>query len=410
MLQAVIVSLLTAGAVEVPAGAVEVDVRTLDQRAITGPIAEITSERIVVTQASQPVSIPTAELLTITPRRSKPADPQGATWIELVDGSRLAASDVSIEDAEATIRIDEKKVRLPTSAIRCVEMQASTEPVAKRFAELRATKTTDDRLIVRRNENTIDSIEGTVRRVTPDTIEFKLDGEIVKVKRPKVFGFVLFRPTDRKPDEVVALVDESSKARWAAARLQLEKDGLRIVTAGGVEVTRPWSSIARLDYSAGKLLFLSDLEPETVEWTPLVSSTAVPADLASYFRPRRDRSIQGGALQLAKSENGRRRVQAFEKGVSMVSRTRIVYRLPSEFRSFTAVAGIDARMKGAGGVRLEILADDKKLLDKTIRGRDEPLAINLDVRGAGRLTIVVDFGDDGDVADHFNLCDARLAR
>jgi hypothetical protein len=413
MLQAVIPLLVALGTAGV-ALAVDVDVRTLDQRALSGPLAELSPERVVVTSGGQPVSIPAAEVLTITPRSITPPKKSPATdtafWIELVDGSRIAATEISLDGANATIANGSQSVRVSTPVIRSVEMQAPTEPIAKRWAELRAAKATSDRLIVRRSETTIDSIEGTLRRVTADTVDFELDGEIAKVKRPKVFGFFLYRPGERELGEVVAYVEESSKARWAASRLQLEKDSLRIATSSGVEVVRPWSSIARLDYSAGKLLFLSDLEPETVTWTPLVASTAAAPELESYLRPRRDRAIQGGALQLAKTEDGRRRVHSYEKGVSLHSRTRIVYRLPNEFRNFTALAGIDARMKGAGGVRLEILADDKKLLEKPIRGTDDPLPINLDVRGAGRLTILVDFGDDGDVADHLNLCDARLAR
>jgi hypothetical protein len=407
MLQAVILSLLTVGTVEV-------DVRTLDQRTVAGPLTEITPERVVVTQAGQPVSIATPEILSIVPRGSKPAEQSPATeaaiWIELADGSRVAAREFLLDGAEATMVIGAQSVRLPTSVVRSVEMQTAAGPIAKRWTELRAAKATADRLIVRRKETTIDSIEGVVRRVTPETVDFELDGDITKVKRPKVFGFLLYRPGDRKLDETVAIVEESSKARWAAARLQLEKDGLRMVTAAGVELVRPWSAIAKLDYSAGKLLFLSDLEPESVKWTPLVSSPTVAPELDSYFRPRRDRAMHGGPLQLANSENGRRRVHTYEKGLSMVSRTRIVYRLPGEFRTFTALAGMDARISAPGSVRLEIHADDKKLLDQKIRGRDEPLPINLDVRGAGRLTILVDFGDDGDIADHLNLCDARLSR
>ncbi|MEX0585989.1 MAG: NPCBM/NEW2 domain-containing protein [Pirellulales bacterium] len=410
MWQVAILSLATVGAVDV-------DVRTLDQRSVSGSLTELSAERIVVTHQGKSVSIPAAELLSLMPRRgaetasaAKSSPSESGLWVELIDGSRLLARELSLDGAHATLSLGTQTVRLSTATIRSVELQSVTDPVAKRWAELRAAKATADRLVVRRSEQTIDSMEGTVRKLTPDTLHFELDGDVAKVRRTKVFGFLLYRPGDRRVDDVVAYVDEVTKTRWAASRLQLEKDGLRLVTSAGLEVVRPWSSIVRLDFSAGKIQYLSDLEPEAVTWTPLVASAALTPEFESFFRPRRDRALRGGSLQLAKSENGRRTIQSFDKGLALHSRTRLVYRLPSSFRTFTAVAGIDARMKGAGGVRLEILADEKRLFDRTIRGADEPVPLSFDVQGAGRLTIVVDFGDDGDVADHLDLCDARLAR
>jgi hypothetical protein len=36
------------------------------------------------------------------------------------------------------------------------------------------------------------------------------------------------------------------------------------------------------------------------------------------------------------------------------------------------------------------------------------VSLTLDLQGVKRLTVLVDFGEDLDVADHLNLCEAKL--
>jgi hypothetical protein len=92
------------------------------------------------------------------------------------------------------------------------------------------------------------------------------------------------------------------------------------------------------------------------------------------------------------------------------SRTELVYRLSGEFRQFLAVAGIDDRVRPAGNVRLVISGDDRELFAETITGSDEPMPINLDITGVKRLKILVDFGQQLDLADCLDLCDARITK
>ena len=94
----------------------------------------------------------------------------------------------------------------------------------------------------------------------------------------------------------------------------------------------------------------------------------------------------------------------------MRSRTELIYRLTDKFRAFHALVGIDDRVRDRGNVDLRILGDNKELFSKRITGRDDPLPIALDIQGVRRLTIVVDFGEESDIADHLNLCNARITK
>ena len=78
-----------------------------------------------------------------------------------------------------------------------------------------------------------------------------------------------------------------------------------------------------------------------------------------------------------------------------------------------AVAGIDDRVRYSRippHVRLIISSEEKTLFDREIAADDEAISIDLDLRGVQRLIILVDFGENGDVADHLNLCDARITK
>jgi hypothetical protein len=125
------------------------------------------------------------------------------------------------------------------------------------------------------------------------------------------------------------------------------------------------------------------------------------------FLPRQDASFGGGKLKLSGGD-GKNRGQEYEKGLAIHSRTELIYRLAGRFRRLTAIAGIDERVRDNGHVRLVISADRRTLLDEQISGDDPPRSLDLELVGAKRLIILVDYGDSLDIGDHLNLCNARL--
>ena len=67
-------------------------------------------------------------------------------------------------------------------------------------------------------------------------------------------------------------------------------------------------------------------------------------------------------------------------------------------------------MRSVGNAALTVKADGQSVWQGDIRGREgvKELEVNLD--GAKRLEIVVDYGDDQDVGDYVNLGDARVTK
>jgi len=110
------------------------------------------------------------------------------------------------------------------------------------------------------------------------------------------------------------------------------------------------------------------------------------------------------------SANSARSVKSFSKGVAIRSRNELVYRLPTGFKQFVALAGIEPATSSTGDVRIKIYGDDRSLFDADIAGDEAPREIKLDIAGFKRLKIVVDFGQNLDTGDWLNLCEARLIK
>jgi hypothetical protein len=208
-----------------------------------------------------------------------------------------------------------------------------------------------------------------------------------------VYGLVIARGAPA-PDAtgrcLVTLQDGSSV--WAEVT-GLSGGRLAGRAIGGADLAVPWSSVRDLRVRSPRLVFLSDLEPVEVEERPLVT----------FGGPwQRDRSVVGGPLRLGST--------TYEKGLGVHSRTRLVYDVGGRFDVFAAVLGIDASAGGRGDCVFQVLADDRELLGRRVRGSDPPEAVRLPIRGAQRLALVVDWGEDLDLGDRADWCDARLLR
>jgi hypothetical protein len=280
----------------------------------------------------------------------------------------------------------------------------------KQFIERPATS---DQIALIKGDR-IDSLECVVRSIDKSAVTIELDGDAIRAPRAKVHGVVYFQLAGRHLPEARCVIEEASGSRWLVEAISIHDDELRFTTCCGASIVRPLKAIAALDFSFGKVRYLSDLDPEQVRFTPYFARKEQSAALEAIFGPRRDEGFFGGKLQLRSSDGESlkqgAKVVEFDKGLALHSRTQIVYRLPGGFSTFAALAGIDARVAPAGSVRLTIDADGKKLFDKTISGSDDATAISVDVRSAARLTILVDFGDEMDVADRLNLADARIEK
>jgi hypothetical protein len=380
-----------------------VQLQTLSGENVRGVLTEVTDEDIALETGGGRVVFQTERLTELVVNQpNSPSRESSKIQVKLVDGSSVAATDYMSENAGATLARDsDASINVATMDIATVRFQSQSQDTDPQWSRIAGSKPDTDLLVVRKGD-VLDYHGGLVKRVTDALVEFEIDGELIPVKRSKVFGLVFCQSGGRSLPSPTCFVTELDGSRWTACSLRLEDGKLEWTTQIGLEVASSLASIQRVDFSQGKITYLSDLEPEAVQWTPLIGMGRALEVATPLFTLRKDRNLGNHPLRLDGIE--------YSKGLALHSHTEVVYRLPADSRRFRATVGIDDGVRPLGSVVLVVRGDDTVLIDREVSGSDPPLPIDVNIEGVRRLTIIVGFGKDLDVADHLDLCQARVVK
>ncbi len=386
----------------------DVTVQPLSGAAQVGSLVALDTEQVVVEVDGQQVSIPIRDLMALTNNGAAPAAPPvDGTYLALVDGSRLMGTNYRVTNRVAELLVGGRTVSLETRNIRSVRFHAPTKALDQQWQEIVTGQAQGDVIVLRRSETALDQLEGIFHNVDVETVEFEYDDQKIPVKRVKLEGLVYFHPLQRDLPQPLCVLHETGGSRWQARSLTWQEDQVALVTTSGVKIELAWPQVARLDFSQGNVVQLSELEYELVSCEPFYASRLPQETILATYGPQRDRSFAGPGLWLSDADGV---VQKFEQGLAIHSRSELVYRLAEPYRRLTARVGLDSRPRQRGNLVLVIAGDDKELLRQTISGNDPPIDLNLNIEGVRRLRILVDYGDSLDVADHLNLCNARIIK
>ena len=331
-----------------------------------------------------------------------PHEPRGsAIW--LANGDRLVARGTSIEDEQlrATWRHfpEWPEFSLPLEAVRGVSL--SLPQARERRDEIAAwlfdRKEARDELRLLNG----DVLSGEIADWREERVALKTGGGEVKLPTSDVrdIGFnpeLLTLPESKELCWLLSLRD-GSRVTLVASKSRFDGELLKAVHVSGVSWNIPLEAIVELRVLRGRAVFLSDLTPLEAKQTPfLPSSRGWPL--------QRDRSVASRPLRLGGRE--------FPKGLGMHSRSTVTFDLAGKYRSLHAILGLDDMTLGEGTAACSVEVDGRRLfLEPALSRAKGPLPLPLlDVTGAKRLTLTVDFGDLGDSQDHVDWCDAVLLR
>jgi NPCBM/NEW2 domain len=388
------------------AGPVPFEAQTLDGQRVAGPIISLNAQELALETDAGRSALPLTKLAVLVQKPAPPiAEDRAELWIELIDGAALGAADLTVANGNAKLRLAGDATReIPTKLIRTVRFGAAANydpKLTKQWSEITQIKAAGDLLVVRKN-GAIDYIEGVLGAVDADTCHFEVDGEVIPVKRAKVEGLIYAQPRAVElPDPIGKLV-VADGARLPLHKVELAGDEISLSTPAGLSLTLPIASVVRFDFSSGKIVYLSDLEPESVEFTPLFGFKQSPPGVLEYYAYRRDVGFANNPLRL----DGRE----YKKGLALASRTTLEYKLPGKFRVFRGTVGIDDSVRETGSVKIEIKGDGKTLWQADVRGSEPATALELEIAGVKRLEIVVDYGEGLDVGDRLDLAEAQVTK
>ena len=241
-------------------------------------------------------------------------------------------------------------------------------------------------------------LEGTLGKGSEDgkTIEFSTVGATrpIPVPQANLHGLVFLRSLDADAMPVLCKVIDKSKSEFLASKIMIEKETMKITTSAGLDITLPTTSIHKLDFSKGKLAYLSDIEP---------SKVILSQDEERLSAYRKDTNLDGGPIRI----NG----VSYAKGIAMLATTDLEFDLKGEYREFKAIAGFDDLVGGIeGSVILEIEGDGKQLVKLELSRKDKKRdnTINLSIKDVQRLRIVVRSSNPLEFGKHLDLANAQI--
>jgi hypothetical protein len=386
----------------------EVQVSTLAGDQHQGALEAFSEKAVTVKANDQSVSIPIAEVLAIRSTAAlKPVATESLIDVRLVDGSRIRAKDLAATGTAATINHPELgDVRIPLSNIASVRLVPADSKVDADWNQLLDRNLKKDVLAVRKGD-VLDHLDGVIGSISDAKIQFQMDGDDIEVKREKVFGLI-YSKRESSAKKAMAQLDLVSGDRLALKQISWTGSSWKAKLVTGIDFEIKPELFQALDYTLGKVTYLSDLEPRTVKHVPYFD---LPA---SYVvnEYRRDKNFDGGRISLGE--------KSYPKGLGLHSQTLLKYRLGGDYRRFQAIMGIGDEVP-FGDVDVVIKGDDKILFKGSAKATESgekgairravPQQLDLDVAGAVELEIFVDFGSDKrDIGDRLYLANARVVK
>ena len=384
----------------------ESDVTLIDGNQIKGEITALTDNQLTITSGDQSQELVIDQLQQVTLSTDDAIiGAENQITVRLHDGSTLYGKSVLATATNARVTIsDDVAYRLKSDSLANIQFKPLSEQAQKDFDAVLKADSAGDVLIVLRPGGAIDELEGIIERVDSEAVTFNFDGDRIPVELEKLAGIKLLKPGSLEIAKTLGQVHDLQGNIWQARRFQLNADDqtLQFETGLGDAISLKLDKLQRLNFASSSVAYLSDLTPESAEWTPYLTGRLIRNRLNQIYAPAKDRSANGGELIIGD--------QVYAKGLSLRSKTELVYRLTDDFSKLQLTAGLAETAKGRGHVELIILGDNKQLFQDFIVDPEDIRELELDMTGIRRLSITVDYGKNLDFGDLLNLGDARLIK
>jgi len=263
-------------------------------------------------------------------------------------------------------------------------------------------------VLVREIEGSIQGLPCTLGEgdETGETIELTatIGGEVVTRKRKLlgVHGLIFRRTLDPKAPPIACKLLDTVQDVVMVSGVQFTAKNVTVTTPAGAKLEFPTDQVARLDYTKGRLDYLSDLEALTLVTRSNVEDGDKPEQLHVYkdvsFKPERKQIQMGGTT--------------FAKGLALRPYSEMVFDLKGEYRDFSAVVGLEDGVGSDGPVVLVIEADGTELVSLKLDASDKKRfqEVKRTIKDVQRLRIVVKSGDLFDLGKHVVLADAKVSK
>lgn len=379
------------------------ELTTASGKKLTGELILLDAKSVTLKTTTGDVTTPISEVVTID-FKSPPAPPpaKDARWtdIELIDGSVLHCSALAVKGKfiEATVWPD-RQLKLPLEQIFSVLRDAQDTSYRKQWQSILTRRVDTDLYVFKKKteEGILDTLAGTITEGDPEGTSLKLvkasDGRVISPKQANMFGLIFVQKTGEVPRRLCKLID-THRNLLSVRALAIEPGKITVTTVAGLTLEYPdFERMGKLDFSDGRLVYLSDLEP--------ISKQESAFDERLDF-VRMNKSVNNQPIRL----DG----QTYEKGIAAFAETILTYNLGGDYRELKCVVGVDESASPDSEVLLLIEGDGRELFKQTVKARDKVRPLTLDVRGVQQLRLAILSPGDFDFGNQVTIADARVTK
>jgi hypothetical protein len=364
-----------------------VRVTTSDGETVEGKLRRISAVGLMVDRDGETIELPFDRLAKLEPLAVEAAS--GRSFIvSLLDGSKIAARDLSLSDESLTIQPRRQQPLLvqvkDVKSIRFRGASTNTDPL---WLGLLEREGRGDLLAIRRDGDRLDPYPGIVQGIEDGIVSFDMEGTSVQAPIEKLEG-VVFGGNRSVAEDAPIRVRDVYGSTWAVDEiLPSETDQpLHIALGGDIVHELPLTQIVSIRWSSGLQL--------------LASSPAARKSFEPYFRSNVDPAILDGWF--APNSVG-------ESDLMMRGESSIEFRVEEGFKTLAGSVQRVESVRQAGEVTVRILVDDQVKWEERIEGQQR-LGFELSVDQARRVRIEVDCGEDGDLGDAVRISRPRLMK
>lgn len=381
----------------------QVLVRTVESDPIEGRLISLSlTDGVVVQSAGKKESVAADAWIRLTPlslsddskatanQTDRPVD---EVVLVLSYGDRLVGRIVDeAKDAVVVETADLGRVTVPLDEL----SRVSTAHAAKsghRDADAWFKKTTglsEDAVLLTNG----DVVRGFVTRLAPDGVSLDAATGATTIPLRLVVAAKIVHPPPKRLDPPFARVRLKDTSQVTATTAEGDDQHLTLTLQCGTSIRTRLDRIESMECATRRWEWLTQLRPISAEQVPLFTQG---------WDHIVDRNVRGGPLRVAG--------ESFDRGLGVHARSVLVYELGGEYSEFVTAFGLDDDSGPLADVTVAVLVDGRPRFQASgVRRGVLSGPIRVDVTRAGRIELVVDFGENGDIQDRFNWIEPALVR
>jgi hypothetical protein len=371
------------------------DLNTLTGKKLTGDVVSADDQSIVIKTETGPVSTPVLEALQLTFATPPAKMPDKYIDVELIDGSLFHCSAFSFKGKTLVLTVLPGITRsIPMEKVAYILTDAQDEKNRKDWDAIFGDRGRRDRFFLRKNAR-LDGLEGTFGEASADgtTIAFEMaDGTRRNLPLDRLVALLFNNRLEGNIPPTVCKVVDSYQNLIIANKASVKDGKLTLFTAAQVTVEYPsLQTLALLDYSRDKVVFLSDMK--------LGEENVFGDTEVSY---NKDKNLDNQLITLEGV--------LYPKGLVIHAGMVLKADLGADYKEFKAVLGFDPNCAPVSNVKVIFEGDGRLLYTAEVRAKERPMPLTLDVKKVRSLKISVLPSEGIFIGRQVTLADAKVSK